>query len=143
MNIPFVILDTNVLVSALSSAEGSSRAVLRGALLGRWRPLISLPLFAEYEDVLSREETITRSKVSAMAAQELLDALLSVSQLVEIYYSWRPNLRDEGDNHVFELAVAAGDAVLLTWNLRDFMRTELRFPHLRIMTPADWMKQQN
>jgi putative PIN family toxin of toxin-antitoxin system len=140
---PSIILDTNVLVAALSSAEGSSRAVLRGALLGRWKPLISLPLFAEYEDVFSREETLARSKVSAAVAQELLDALLSVSELVEIYYSWRPNLRDEGDNHVFELAVAAGDAVLLTWNLRDFARTELRFPHLRIMTPADWMRRQN
>lgn len=143
MSIPSVILDTNVLVAALSSAEGASRAVLRGALLGRWKPLISLPLFAEYEDVFSRDETLVRSKLSAAACDELLDALLSVSELVEIYYAWRPNLRDEGDNHVFELAVAAGDAVLLTWNLRDFSRAELRFPHLRIMTPADWMKLQN
>jgi predicted nucleic acid-binding protein len=100
-------------------------------------------LFAEYEDVFSRDETLVRSKLSAAACDELLDALLSVSELVEIYYAWRPNLRDEGDNHVFELAVAAGDAVLLTWNLRDFSRAELRFPHLRIMTPADWMKLQN
>jgi putative PIN family toxin of toxin-antitoxin system len=143
MSIPSVILDTNVLVAALSSAEGTSRAVLRGALLGRWRPLISLPLFAEYEDVFSRDETLSRSKLSAAACDELLDALLSVSELVEIYYAWRPNLRDEGDNHVFELAVAAGDAALLTWNLRDFARTELRFPHLRIMTSADWMRRQN
>jgi uncharacterized protein len=143
MSIPSIILDTNVLVAALGSAEGTSRAVLRGALLGRWKPLISLPLFTEYEDVLSRDETLARSKLSVQDCQELLDALLSVSELVEIYYAWRPNLRDEGDNHVFELAVAAGDAVLLTWNLRDFTRTELRFPHLRIMTPADWMRRQN
>lgn len=140
---PSVIFDTNVLVAALCSAEGSSRAVLRGALQGRWKPLISLPLFAEYEDVFSRDETMARSGVSAAVAHELLDALLSVSELVEIYYAWRPNLRDEADNHVFELAVAAGEAVLLTWNLRDFVRTELRFPHLRIMTPADWMRQHN
>jgi hypothetical protein len=37
----------------------------------------------------------------------LFDAFISPTQMVEIYYRWRPNLPDEGDNHVLELAVAA------------------------------------
>ena len=74
--------------------------------------------------------------------QALLDALLSHCDLVEVYYAWRPNLQDEGDNHVFELAVAAQDATLLTWNLRDFASAELRFPQVRVVTPAQWMKEK-
>ena len=136
-----IILDTNVLVAALTSPVGSSRAVLRGALQGRWAPLISLPLFMEYEDVLGRREVIERCPLPDAVLQDLVDALLSCCELVEVYYAWRPNLRDEGDNHVFELAVAAQDAVLLTWNLRDFASAELRFPQVRVITPAQWMKE--
>jgi hypothetical protein len=62
--------------------------------------------------------------------------------LVEVYYRWRPNLPDEGDNHVLELAVAAGDAPIVTFNRRDFRRGELRFPIVVVQTPYAWLKSQ-
>jgi len=138
-----IILDTNVLVAALTSPDGASRAVLRGVLQGLWEPMISLPLFMEYEDVMARREVLERCPLPEEERQALLDALLSRCTLVEVYYAWRPNLRDEGDNHVFELAVAAQDAALLTWNLRDFASAELRFPQVRVLTPAQWMKEKH
>jgi putative PIN family toxin of toxin-antitoxin system len=136
-----IILDTNVLVAALTSSVGASRAVLREVLLGRWVALLSLPLFQEYEDVLGRPDVLERCPLPDEERQALLDALLSRCELVEVYYSWRPNLRDDGDNHVFELAVAAQDAVLLTWNLRGFASAELRFPKVRVITPSQWIKE--
>jgi putative PIN family toxin of toxin-antitoxin system len=136
-----IILDTNVLVSAFSSAEGSSRIVLREIFKGRWQPLISLALFAEYEDVLSRPHIIQRCILSEVEQHDLLNAYLSQCVMVEMYFAWRPNLKDEGDNHVFELAVAAQNATLLTWNVRDFANAELRFPHIQIQTPAQWLKE--
>ena len=138
-----IILDTNVLVAALTSPDGASRAVLRGVLQGLWEPMISLPLFMEYEDVMARREVLERCPLPEEERQALLDALLSRCTLVEVYYAWRPNLSDEGDNHVFELAVAAQDAALLTWNLRDFASAELRFPQVRVLTPAQWMKEKH
>lgn len=137
-----IIVDTNVLVAGLTSPDGASRAVLRGALAGQWQPLVSLPLFMEYEDVTGRREVIERCPLSEVERQDLLDALLSRCELIELYDAWRPNLRDEGDNHVFELAVAAQDAALLTWNVRDFASAELRFPRVRVMTPAQWLKEK-
>ena len=134
-----IILDTNVLVSALTSAEGASRVVLRGVLQGRWQALVSLALFLEYEDVLSRPQTIARCPLPEAEREDLIDAFASCCQMLELHYMWRPNLRDEADNHVFELAVAAQNAVLLTWNLRDFASAELRFPHIRVLTPAQWL----
>ena len=71
----------------------------------------------------------------------MLDAVLARTELVEIYYRWRPNLRDEGDNHVMELAVAAGDAPIVTFNRRDFANGQLRFPSVEVMTPTVWLKQ--
>ena len=132
-----------MLVSALTSAEGTSRVVLRSALEGRWLPLVSLSLFLEYEDVFSRVNVIARCPLSETERQDLLDAYTACCQMIELYYTWRPNLRDEGDNHVFELAVAAQDATLLTWNLRDFASAELRFPNIRVLTPAQWLASEN
>ena len=48
---------------------------------------------------------------------------------------------DESDNHVLELAVAAGGATILTFNRRDFLRGELRFPDVAIQSPASWLKE--
>jgi uncharacterized protein len=58
-----------------------------------------------------------------------------LSKWVTIYYQWRPNLRDEGDNHVVELAIAENAQILATNNIRDFVGSELAFPQLQILNP--------
>jgi putative PIN family toxin of toxin-antitoxin system len=139
---PSVILDTNVLVSAFTSAEGASRQILRRLLLGQAQALISVSLFAEYESVLARPDTQERCPLPSSAQAHLFDAFLSRTRLVEVYYRWRPNLPDESDNHVLELAVAAGDAPIVTLNRRDFRGGELRFPSLVVQTPAAWLRSK-
>lgn len=47
-----VVIDTNVFIAALMSAEGASRRVLRLALRGDIVPLFGNALLLEYEDVL-------------------------------------------------------------------------------------------
>ena len=49
-----MVVDTNVLVSALNSATGASREVLRRCLRREWQPIMGLKLFLEMEDTLSR-----------------------------------------------------------------------------------------
>jgi putative PIN family toxin of toxin-antitoxin system len=137
-----VIVDSNVLVSAFTSAEGASRQVIRQVLNGEAEALISLPLFAEYEAVLGRPETQRRCPLTATQQTQLLDAFLSRTRLVEVYYRWRPNLPDEGDNHVLELAVAVADAPIVTFNRRDFRSGELRFPGIVVQTPGAWLKSR-
>jgi predicted nucleic acid-binding protein len=135
-------LDSNVLVSAFTSSEGASRQVLRSVLNGAAEALISVPLFAEYESVLGRRETQRRCPLSPAEQGRLFDAFLARTRLVEVYYRWRPNLPDEGDNHVLELAVAAGDAPIVTFNRRHFRGGELRFPIVVVQTPDAWLKSQ-
>lgn len=60
---------------------------------------------------------------------------------VRIFYLWRPNLVDDGDNHVLELATAGNAQWLATNNLRDFRKAELRFPDIQIMTPEQILKE--
>jgi len=72
---------------------------------------------------------------------ELLDIFLSVCQWTRIYYGWRPNLPDEGDNHLVELAIAGGAEYLVTRNLRDLTRMELRFPSLTVLDPEKFLQE--
>ncbi len=137
----WIVLDTNVLASAFTSGRGASREVLRRVLRKEAQALISVPLFTEYEAVLARPQVQKRCSLTLREQAMLFDAFLACTQLVEVYYRWRPNLPDEADSHVLELAVAAGGATILTFNRKDFSRGELRFPNVAIRSPADWIKE--
>jgi putative PIN family toxin of toxin-antitoxin system len=132
-----VVVDTNVLAGALIGRAGSNRWVIRACLEGRLKPLIGQALFLEYEDVLSRKGLYRSSPLSPAERRELFAAFLSVCEWVQIYFSWRPNLPDESDNHILELAVAGGAAAIITNNIRDFHAAELKFPGLRVVTPRE------
>jgi uncharacterized protein len=136
-----IVLDTNVLVAAFTSGRGASREVLRRVLRKEAQALISVPLFAEYEDVLARPQIRKLCALSLQEQELLFDAFLACTELVEVYYRWRPNLPDESDNHVLELAVAAGSSTILTFNRKDFSRGDLRFPDVAIQSPASWLKE--
>ena len=136
-----LIVDTNVFVSALISEAGVSREVIRRCLQRRYQPCISLALFSEYRDVLGRHELFASCPLDATERDELFRAFMAVCRMTDIYYLWRPNLPDEADNHVLELAVAARATAIVTHNRADFVRSELRFPELRILAPAELLKQ--
>jgi predicted nucleic acid-binding protein len=130
-----IVLGTNVLVSALLRNGGTSRSVLRACLGGHYRPVIGPALYAEYEDVLARADLFATSVLTAAERGEAFEGFLNRCRWVEVYYAWRPNLPDEADNHLIELGVAAQADAIVTRNLRDLARGELKFPTLRILTP--------
>ena len=107
---------------------------------GQYQPCMSLALFSEYRDVKGRERLFKDSPLNSDERQELFYAFIAMCRLVEIYYLWRPNLRDEADNHVLEIAVAAGAQTIVTYNRADFLGAELHFPGLHIVVPADLLK---
>ena len=134
-------IDTNVLTGAMLSGDGANRRVLRACLEGRVQPVVGQALLSEYEDVLGRDELFRSCVLSSTERTDLLDALLSVSEWVKIYFSWRPNLPDEGDNHLIELAVAGSAERIVTHNLRHLLRAELRFPGIRIVKPVTLLEE--
>jgi predicted nucleic acid-binding protein len=50
-------------------------------------------------------------------------------------------LKDEADNHLIELAIAGGASKVITANVRDFVRTELLFPTLQVLTAAQLLRE--
>ena len=132
---PFVVLDTNIMVAALLRGGGSARAVLRACLSGQYQAVLGPALLAEYEDVLGRSDLFADSVLSANERLEVFDGFLNRCRWVEVFYAWRPNLPDEADNHLIELGVAAHADAIVTRNLRDVAHRELKFPSLRVLTP--------
>ena len=136
-----VVIDTNVLVAALLRGGGAARAVVRACLSGEYQPVIGPALLAEYEDVMGRAALFVGSALDDGERAEVLDGFLNRCRWVEVYYLWRPNLPDEGDNHLIELGVAAQADAVVTRNLRDLARGELKFPALKIITPEDCLER--
>lgn len=134
-------MDTNVLVAAMISPGGSNRQVLRGCLGGKVQPILGEALFLEYEEVLMRPSLTARSPLNETERRQLLEAFLSVCEWVDIYFGWRPNLPDEDDNHLIELAVAGGASWIVTNNLADFQGAELRFPQIRVASPTMFLEE--
>src|SRR6267142_537264 len=121
-----VVVDTSVFVSALRSGQGASRAVLRLCLRQRCQALMGQKLLNEFEDVLGREHLFSASPLTPSERNELLDAFFNVCEWVQVSYLWRPNLPDEGDNHLVELAIAGMAAAVVTNNVRHLRGGELR-----------------
>ena len=137
-----IVVDTNVLVAAAASPDGASREVIRRCLLGRYEPLVAQALFTEYEAVLSRTDIFLRSPISSKERGVLWMAFASRCEWVRVRFLWRPNLADESDNHIVELAVAGGADAIVTHNRRDFERAELHFPGLSIVTPGELIAEE-
>jgi putative PIN family toxin of toxin-antitoxin system len=130
-----IVVDTSVFISALIGPVGLSREVVRQCLQGMYSPLMGLNLFCEYESVISRPSVLSQCPLSADEVLQLLQAFMNVCEWVNIYYLWRPNLKDEANSHLIELAIAGNASVLVTNNLKDFRNTQLLFPNLLVLSP--------
>ena len=135
-----VVIDTNVWISALISKDGVSREVIRWALLEKIAPQISTTLFLEYEDVMRREKIQMLCSLSILEQEELFQAFLSTCKWNEIFYLWRPNLDDENDDFLIELAVASNSSLIVTDNIKDIEHGELKFD-IEVLTPKQFVER--
>ncbi len=112
-----VVIDTSVLVAGLRSRNGASAALL-GKVAAKSLELVASPaLFLEYEAVLKREKH--------GLPMHLVDGFLAeLAQLVlpaDIWFVWRPQLSDAGDEMVLEAAINGHADAIVTHNKRDFL----------------------
>ncbi len=126
------VIDTNVLRAGLHSATGASYQILRLVDNGRLVPLLSTTLVFEYEDILRRHQNALG--LTDRAVEDVLDAFCVRGECREIHFRWRPALPDPKDDHILELAVAGGNADVVTHNVRDFAAASSF--GIRVITPA-------
>jgi putative PIN family toxin of toxin-antitoxin system len=134
------VLDTSIVVAAFRSRQGASNLLLEHVARGLVRPLVTTALFLEYEDVLLRPEHRLATGMSEADVAGALAALASAAEPVEVYFRWRPQLRDPADELVLEAAVNGRADALVTHNVRHFAPAATRF-ELRVLTPQQCLKE--
>jgi putative PIN family toxin of toxin-antitoxin system len=110
-----VVIDTNVLVSALLSHQAPPARILEAALQGELQACLSTPMMREYSDVLARP----KFHFDPTAIRIVLAQLQSRAMRLEI----KPlglSLPDAKDVIFLEAALAARPAFLVTGNMRHF-----------------------
>lgn len=117
-----ITLDTSVLVSAARSRQGASFALVSSLPNPQFDFTLSVALYTEWQAVLTRPEHLPPG-LQAEDALGYLRYLASIARLQDVYYLWRPFLRDPDDDMVLECAVASGSQYLVTHNVRDFLRS--------------------
>src|SRR5262245_19454979 len=122
-----VILDTNVLVAALRSDMGASYAIVSQLPSERFQMALTVPLYLQYQDVLTRPEHMTGASTRD-EIRNFLHYLCSIAHRQRVFFLWRSWLKDPRDDMVLEAAVASQSRYIITHNLCDFARSGIEWP---------------
>lgn len=121
-----VVVDANVILSALRSSLGASHVVLRAMLNGELSFAISPAVALEYEDVLKRPGILgSHATITASDVDTVLNALLQRARLVSPTFRYRPVLDDPKDDLYIECALSAGAQRIVT-NDKHFQHPAVR-----------------
>ncbi len=133
-----VVFDTSVLVAAVRSRAGASFALVSQIPSPQFQFCLSVSLYAEWQDVLTRTEHLPPGR-SVADAIGFVRYLAAQAHLQQIHFLWRPVLPDADDDMVLELAIASGCRHIVTHNLRDFRGSE----HFGVtaISPSEFLKQ--
>lgn len=125
-----VVIDTNVLVSALLSSHDDSATVIIVSLVlkGCVTLIITSRILAEYEEVLRRR----KFRFPEENVSELLDVLKRKAIEIDPVPS-NIELFDEDDRPFLDAMLSAEESILVTGNIKHFPR------HERIMTARTFL----
>ncbi|MCK4297400.1 MAG: putative toxin-antitoxin system toxin component, PIN family [Candidatus Marinimicrobia bacterium] len=130
-----IVIDTNVFTTALRSRRGASYKLLFENR-EKYELNISPALIFEYESIAKRE--IHNLKISEEHIESILDMICAISNKCEIFFLWRPQLKDPKDDHILELAIESQSKYIITYNKRDFKGVD-KF-EIEILTPKEFLE---
>ena len=134
---PRVVLDTNVLIAALRSRNGASFQILKRIGRGQFEIILSVPLILEYEDVAKRIARSVGLRYSDI--EDILDYMCHIGERREIFFLWRPYLKDPLDDMILEAAVESSCDFIVTHNVKDFAGVE-QFG-LKVLRPGAFLRK--
>ncbi|MDQ3695379.1 MAG: putative toxin-antitoxin system toxin component, PIN family [Chloroflexota bacterium] len=135
-----LVLDTNVLVAAIRSSSGASSDLIDALLLHKATLLLSIALFLEYQAVCLRPDHREASGTSEETIGRMLGSLVDIAIPVQIYFQWRPQLRDPKDEMVLEAAVNGRADAIVTFNQRDFGQAPAIFG-VEVLRPGEVLRR--
>lgn len=125
----YVVIDTNVLVSALLNMNSNPGSVLLSVFKGKTIPLLNPEILAEYREVLARKKIKFPAEEVETVLKVLTSSCLNVTALPKDY----PEVNDPKDQCFYAVTMTGRqteDALLVTGNIRHFPQKPF------IITPA-------
>ncbi len=132
-----IVLDTNVLVSALRSKRGASHSIFQQINSGKFDINLSVSLVLEYEEAAKR--VLKDLLLNENDIEDIIDYLCSVGNRKDIHFLWRPFLKDPDDDMILEIAVSSQCDAIVTHNVSDFSGAETL--GIRILTPREFLQE--
>lgn len=127
-----IVIDTNVLLSALYSNKGASYRLLSMIDSKKFALNISNTLIYEYEEILK-----SKSKLELKYIDSILNYICLIGKKNTVFYLWRPKLKDVDDDFLLELAVKS-HSIIVTLNGKDFKPAD-EF-NIKVMTPKEFLQ---
>lgn len=127
-----IVIDTNVLLSSLYSNRGASYKLMSMIDSDKFVVNISTTLIYEYEEILK-----LKSKLEIKYVDSILNYICKIGKKNQIFYLWRPKLKDVDDDFLLELAVKS-HSIIVTLNGKDFKPAN-QFG-LEVMTPKEFLQ---
>jgi len=139
MNKRIVIVDTNVVVAGLITAERQSPTarLLDAILNGRLFYILSAVLLREYREVLLRTRIAQRHGLNEIEIDQLLSEIAANAIWREPLSDGIHSAPDPRDAHLWALMAAEPTSILITG---DRLLIENPRPQSSIITPATWFK---
>ncbi|MFA6441134.1 MAG: hypothetical protein WCV99_02290 [Sterolibacterium sp.] len=72
--------------------------------------------------------------------ERVLARMVADADEIKVRYLWRPNLPDESDNFINEIAIVAAPCTIVAHNIKDFVAGELKFIGVEIKTPVEVLR---
>ena len=126
----YVVIDTNVLVSALitKNPEAATAKVVRLLLEQEFVPLYDADIIAEYEDVLHRSKFPILKETAEALISFIIENGIESSRV-----NFAESMPDEDDRVFYEVSLSQDDSFLVTGNLKHYPTSP------RVITPADFV----
>jgi len=127
-----IVLDTNVLVSALLSPEGSSARIVDLIIAGEIRLVFDDRIFHEYREVLLRKKfNFQRDYIG-----EILHYIFASGEHI-ISTPFNIDLSDKGDLPFLECALSGEVEHLITGNKKHFPSDQIH--NVKVLSPAEFL----
>ena len=126
----YVVIDTNVLVSALitKNPEAATAKVVRLLLEQEFVPLYDADIIAEYEDVLHRSKFPILKETAEALISFIIENGIESSRV-----NFAESMPDEDDRVFYEVSLSQDDSFLVTGNLKHYPTSPC------VITPADFV----
>jgi putative PIN family toxin of toxin-antitoxin system len=132
-----IVVDTNVLVSALLSKHSLPRRIFNLQQSGRFRIVISEAILSEYRRVLAYPDIQARHRFSQQGIEKYLSLLRNASVVVTPSEQVTV-VKDDPDDNKFITCALAGNAEYLVSGDSDLLQIKT-YQGIRILTPAAFL----